>query len=183
MNLADKDGSALRIGVKHTKNMADTLKNVPEIVAAFFVSAQRFAEQMDSLANIPCSAREARSFFAGFLTEKDGDETEATESDKLELSARRLNQVSRLVELFATGKGNNGANLADVFSAITDYYSHESAGGTDDKTKQFASSEFGNGASVKAAAFAVLADDKRIASLMALGAKLLAKADSDEASE
>lgn len=179
MNLADKDGDKLRISVKHTSGMADTLKDVPAIVDAFFVSSQRFAERMNALASIPCSAREARAFFAGFLTEKDNDETDEADDKEIGLSTRKLNIISRLVELFSTGKGNNGQNFADVFSALTDFYSHESAGGSDNVEKQFSSSEFGSGATMKAAAFVVLGDDKRVASLIALGTRLLISADAN----
>ena len=65
------------------------------------------------------------------------------------LSTRVYNAVNESIfPLFVSGKGNKGENLADVFSAFTDYYTHESAGG-DDKMKQFVSSEFGNGATKK----------------------------------
>lgn len=172
MNLADKSNKGLRIVVKHTKGMAAQLADVPAIVDAFFASVQKFTEVMNALALVPITSREARAFFAGLLTDKD-DTEDKTETEVAELSTRRANQVDRLTVLFATGKGNNGQNLADVFSAITDYYSHESAGGSDNVSKQIASSEFGTGQTMKAFAFVVLQDDKRIAALIAQGNTVL----------
>jgi len=49
--------------------------------------------------------------------------------------------------LFQRGAGNNGETLLDAFSAVTDYYSHESSGGADQpgfRMKQTISSEFGS---------------------------------------
>jgi hypothetical protein len=58
--------------------------------------------------------------------------------------------------LFRGGAGNKGLTLADAFSAITDFYSHESAG--EDKSKQFVSSEFGDGARSKREGMAFLTE-------------------------
>lgn len=172
--LNDKDGKKLRISIPHTKNMNAALQDVPEIVDAFFTSAQVFAKTMNDFAAIPISANDAKAFFAGFLAEKDKSQEadDASESDVAEMSTRREGRVDRLLSLFVSGKGNSGANHADLFSAITDYYSHESSGG-DDKEKQIASSMFGNGATMKAAAFAIMKDDARTAKLIAKGHKLL----------
>lgn len=168
------DGKLLRLRIPHTKNMEAKLADVPRIIDAFFTSAQQFAEQMNALAMIPITAADAKNFFAGFLvTGSDGSESEKSESDQVEISTRRMNQIDRLVSLFVSGKGNNGANLADLFSAVTDYYSHESSGG-DDKVKQIASSEFGNGQTMKSLCWAILKDDKRIAATIADGNRILA---------
>lgn len=180
MNLRNEDEETLRIRIKHTSGMPAMLADVPEIIAAYFASVQKFAEVMDALANIPVSEQDARFFFAGFVTSKD-DTSDKSQAEKDELSTRRLNQINRLVELFNTGKGNAGKNYCDVFSAVTDYYSHENSGSekenaTEDearKLKQIASSEFGTGQTMKAYAFAVLQDDKKIAGLIAKGRKVL----------
>lgn len=173
MNLADTDGDKLRITVRHTSGMKAALADVPAIISAFFTSVQKFAEVMNALVQIPISADDARAFFAGFLTDKMDNETgEMNGTEKKEISSRRVNQIARLLELFNTGKGNHGQNLADVFSALTDYYSHENSGG-EDKMKQVASSEFGTGQTMKAFAFAILQDDKRIAQTIANGRRVI----------
>lgn len=177
MNLTDGT-SKLRINIKHTSGMQAMLADVPAIISAFFVTVERFRAVIESLALIPISQADAKAFFVGFLFSKEQTEDTATETDKLEMSSRRSNQVDRLVELFNTGKGNAGLNLADLFSAFTDYYSHESSSG-DDKFRQLASSEFGHGQTMKAAAFAIMQDDKKIATTIALGVKVLAAQKAD----
>lgn len=172
MVLHDTNEKALKIRIPHTKNMNAALADVPAIVDSFFTSAQRFADKMNQLAQIPIAAGDAKAFFAGFLVGADtGDARSAAEQK--EVSGRRQNQIDRLTSLFVSGKGNNGANLADVFSAATDYYSHESSGG-ENPMKQVASSEFGNGAMMKALAWRILLDDKKTAQTIANGQKVLA---------
>lgn len=184
-NLEDTNGKALRIRIPHTKNMMTKLSDVSGIVDSFFLTAQRFAEGMNALALIPISTDNARAFFAGFtMTADNGDDSPKTAKACDEISTRRENQIDRLTELFLTGKGNKGQNHADLFSAITDYYSHESSTkGEDDasKLRQETSSEFGNGQTMKALAWRVLADDTRTALTIAQGAKLLAASASAKA--
>lgn len=173
-NLHDTRNGKLRISIKHTSGMSDQLADVPSIIAAYFTTQETFKKTMDALALIPISEVDARALFVGFLYAKEQLEDDATEADKVEMSGRRRNQADRLVELFKTGKGNAGANLADVFSAATDYYSHESAGGTDNAGRQVASSEFGHGQTMKAAMFALLQDDKKTAKTIETGARVIA---------
>ncbi len=170
--LHDADGKRLSIRIPHTKNMLATLANVPAIIDAFFVSAQKFAEVFHGLSLVPISANDAKAFFTGLLISGDSGEERDTTAE-VELSGRRTNQIDRLTSLFVSGAGNGGANLADVFSAVTDYYSHESSGG-ENKMKQVASSEFGNGQAMKALAWKTLRDDKATAETIALGHKTLA---------
>lgn len=177
MNLNDRDGERLSIRIPHTKNMGAALDDVPAIVDAFFTSAQRFADVMNSLALVPIDEENARNFFAGFLAKKDKaiEADDASESEVAETNTRRMNRITRLVELFVSGKGNGGKNHADVFSALTDFYSHESSGDVS-PLRQMASSEFGNGQTMKATAFAILCDDKKTASTIAHGKAYLANA-------
>lgn len=171
MNLRDEDNKTLRIRVKHTRGMAAILEDVPQIIAAYFVSVQKFMEVMNALQEIPISEADAKAFFAGFLTEKD-DNSDKSQAEKSELSTRRTNQIERLVELFKTGAGNKGQNLSDMFQSVTDFYSHENSGG-DDKLRQLASSEFGTGQTMKAYAFSILQNDKKTAEIIAKGKKVL----------
>lgn len=71
------------------------------------------------------------------------------------LTARGFDKVNRLTELFKSGKGNNGRDMADVVSAVSDYYTHESVRGGD-KAKQFASSEYESGAQLKRDFFSLM---------------------------
>jgi hypothetical protein len=181
MNLVGEDGKAFRVYVKHTSGMADRLQDVPGLIAAYFTTIQKFTETMAKLALIPVSELDAKAFFAAFTTEK-ADDSDKTKAEQSELSTRRRNQIDRLTELFVSGKGNKGQNLADLFSAVTDYYSHENSGqektdANEDearKQRQIASSEFGTGAAMKSYAWSILQDDKKTAGMIAKGHKILA---------
>lgn len=175
MNLQDSENKSFRVEVRHTKNMASMLADVPEMIEAFYATAHKFQTVLNHLGEIPVSGQDARNFFTGFLFEKD----EAAEIDTI--STRRLNQIDRLTILFVSGKGNNGKNLADVFSAVTDFYSHESVNSKGNNVQgQIESSEFGSGAAMKSLAFVILQDDKRISELIAKGATILANHETAE---
>ncbi len=169
-NLQDTDGDTLRIGIKHRPGMAARLANVPAIVGAYYATVEHFRKVMDKLATMPATGKEARAFFAGMLTEGLDMDDNAMAAG---LSGVRRNQVRRMLELFVSGKGNDGNGWDDVFSAVTDYFTHESAGGTDDPMRQEASSEFKTGLTMKARAFALMQDDKAIVAVMERGQKLL----------
>lgn len=174
MNLLDENGKGLRVTVRHTSGMEAALKDIDGIISAYFVSVQKFADTMNAFAQIPITVENARAFFAGFLTDKLSNETaEKSKAETAEISQRKINMIERLTELFQTGKGNAGVNHADLFNAVTDYYSHESSGG-DDKFKQVASSEFGSGAAWKSLAWLILQDDKRTAETIVKGHTVLA---------
>lgn len=153
-----KDGLAGR--VRHTKNAAIGLGNVPAIIEAAMGAQAEFNAIFASLDSMPSNEENARQIFAGFIGKGE------------EMSTRAENTVSRLTSLFSTGKGNRGETLGDVFSAVTDYYSHESSGG-DDKMKQFVSSEFGAGADKKDEFFSLLVDTNTRQTLAAKGANSL----------
>lgn len=134
MNL-ENSGKADR--VKHTKFAKRKLLDIPAKVNAALGAAAEFNRIFTQLEDTPVKVDTAERIFAGFLG---GGE---------EMSTRAVNTVGRLVNLFQVGAGNRGETLGDVFSAVTDYYSHESSGG-DDKMKQWVSSEFGVAADKKA---------------------------------
>ncbi len=123
-NLQNTEGDTLRIGIKHRPGMAARIANIPGVVAAYYATVEHFKTVMDKLASMPCNGQEAQAFFAGLLM--DGEGRKVSEG----LSTVSRNKVDRLVVLFATGKGNHGKDWSDVFQAVTDFYTHESAGPT-----------------------------------------------------
>lgn len=134
-NLRHK-GKNVNVRVRHTKNASIKLENIEEIVAGALGAQAEFKTIFDSLADIKTNEKEARQVFAGFI------------GGGSEMSTRSINTVDRLTGLFNRGAGNKGENRSDIFSACTDYYSHESSGG-ENRMKQFVSSEFGSGANKK----------------------------------
>lgn len=128
--------------VQHSKNMAANLTNVPAIVARAIEMQEEFRGAFLALASRQVSLEEAKALLVSFLCDRDT------------LSTRSFKDAEEMTLLFLKGAGNNGENLADVFSALTDFYSHLSAG--KDAQKQFQSSEFGAGALAKRQALAFL---------------------------
>lgn len=129
-----KDG--LHGRVRHTKNASLGLDNVSAIIEKAMGAQAEFNAIFKTLDETPSTEADAVKLFAGFIGEGEV------------MATRSSNTVDRLTELFKSGKGNRGETLADVFSAVTDYYSHESSGG-EDRLKQFTSSEFGSAAEKK----------------------------------
>ena len=129
--------------VQHSKNMAAKLENVPAIVAAALEAQEEFRSQFLKMHSTLVTLEQAKGLIVSFLC------------DGSKLSTRSFNDSEEITRLFVKGAGNKGETLADVFSALTDFYSHFSAG--EDKEKQFQSSEFGAGALAKQQAMAFLA--------------------------
>jgi hypothetical protein len=163
--IASEKAQAVRARMKHTKNVMERLENVPEIVSGFHGAQMMFKMEMERLAKEQVSVDDANALFAGFLL--------GNESADKPLSTRRENQVDRLVHLFRKGAGNGGENRADAFSAFTDYYTHENAGG-DNIMRQVVSSEYGDGAARKQEAWNMLRDEKKFSATLARGQQVLA---------
>ena len=87
-----------------------------------------------------------------------------------------MNTVNRMGELFLSGRGNRGETLADAFSAVTDYYTHESSGGTN-VMRQVMSSEYGAGNQNKQDFWQVVRNPEARLATTEIGEELLANAD------
>lgn len=128
--------------IPHTKNMKARLSDLPAIIAKALEMQDEFKNEFLKMAGRTVTLEQAKGIIVSFLC------------DKNKLSTRSFNDSEQIATLFVKGDGNHGENLADVFSAFTDFYSHFSAG--EDKEKQFQSSEFGAGAVAKRDAFQFL---------------------------
>jgi hypothetical protein len=87
-----------------------------------------------------------------------------------DLSARSRNNVEEVFNLFKTGAGNSGENRLDLFSALTDYYTHSNSGRG--MQAQFVSSEFGTGSKMKARAFSALTSPGEFERIVRRGSEL-----------
>lgn len=123
--------------IKHTQNMPERLANIPQVITEALTVQREFANDFLQLHSATIEKQNMHSLFVAFV------------ASGTTLSTRAHNIAEKLVELFVNGKGNAGKTLADGFSAITEYYTHFSAGKSEDKSKQFVSSEFGDGAKSK----------------------------------
>lgn len=160
-----KKGKDMSLSLKHTKNALLKIENMGKAIENHIGVAAEFRHAMDSFEAVSCDEENARKVFSGVLAPD-------TFERELKVSTRLTNQVDRLAQLFNGGAGNSGRNLADVFNAATDYYSHESSGGND-RMKQFVSSEFGAGQRNKDAFFSVLSDADLLSTTKARGEKVM----------
>ena len=139
-NAAMQDKSGLfRFKVRHSKNMIAGIENMEKGIESFIGVAKQFKHAMQVAAEIPVKRKEVSEAFTGWIMKSNKDKVIPTQS---------RNRIERLTELFSTGEGNKGETLLDAFSAVTDFYSHESSGGKDKdnfRMKQNESSHFGAG--------------------------------------
>ncbi len=145
---------------RHTKNIVGRLPAMSEVIKTAILAQESFAIAFEKMASTPITGDQAIQLFTGFVAEP----------GKEKISTRAANIIAKLVDLFRTGKGNRGESLADVFSATTDYYTHESAGGTKNLARQFQSSEFGTGQDRKAEMFGLLAEPADVETAVKRGA-------------
>lgn len=144
----DQDNDQIAIIRKHTKNLQITLPEISKLIDKAIGVQAEFQIALESLANIPCQQNKAEKIYTGFVSPPEAEK----------LSSRGRGIVDNLLSLFTRGKGNKGENMADLFSGVTDYYSHESAG--ENRWKQFVSSEFGAGANRKSEFWKACQPDK-----------------------
>ncbi len=156
---SDENGNAR---LRHSKNAVAKLPGISDIINRAVGLRAEFYAALRTLEKSITTAKRAERIFAAFEASKDAEEL-AT------ITKRRVND---LMLLFFSGRGNAGSNLLDVFSAITDYYTHSNTGA--DNQRQWESSEYGVGAARKRMAFKLLTDGAMLQAAEVRGEKLLA---------
>ena len=144
-NLYDTNNKAVNVKIPHTKNAPDRIDNMPDIISAAIYVQEKFVSQFKNLVAEKANDNDVLNWFTGFLVPEGSEK----------ISTKTQNVIERLFWLYKNGNGNEGQNWSDVFSAITDYYTHESSGGSN-LWKQFVSSEFGVGGTKKQAAWTAI---------------------------
>lgn len=158
--------SDVDVRVFHRGDVEVKLTNMAEIIDAHIGTQAQYKAEFERLMSIDIDTTNARSLFAGWSLRNDKEK---------ELSTRGLNKINRLTELFVSGAGNSGKNRADAFSAVTDYYTHESTRNRGANVgSQFVSSEFGLGRMAKQNFWDVIRDDNEVKDYINVGAKALA---------
>jgi hypothetical protein len=157
--------AGLIMAVKKTKFSELKLADFSKAMKAMLMNQKEFAAAFENLGLIKVDENTAREFFVGLVG-----------TPNKPLATRTENIVDRLVSLFKHGKGNEGKDFADVFSAVTDYYTHEAASGAGDdaaKWKNFVSSEFGAGQKAKENAWIILNNTKQRNTIVEIGRQIL----------
>ena len=158
--------SDIDIRVFHRGNVELKISNIAEIIDAHLGNQAEYKAEFERLMNIDIKPTDARNLFAGWTLRNDNEKS---------ITPRGINKINRLSELFATGKGNEGKNRADAFSAVTDFYTHESTRGSGANVgNQFVSSEFGIGRTAKQNFWNVIRSDYDVDFFSNIGKKALA---------
>ena len=155
--------------VKHSKDVIAHLDNIVEIIDAYAGTQAKFKAEFERLMNEPMKTDKARDLFAGWMVRSTGGNQER------DLGPKTLSKVNRLTDLFQIGKGNTGNNRADAFSAVTDYYTHESTRNSGKNVaRQVFSSDYGLGRVAKSSFWNVIRNDDSVNAFAASGKKALA---------
>lgn len=137
MTLGDFCGE-FRFKLKHTATISQKIVNMEEAINALCGVNAQFNQAMKEASEMPIAKDDFEPLVTGFLLRSEKAQGKA-------LTTRTKNAANRIATLgIVAGKGNDGETLLDVFSGATDYYSHESAGGTDEE-KQDLSAFNGSG--------------------------------------
>jgi hypothetical protein len=154
--------------IRHTKNAAIALENLPELVNAILTGRIQFKEVMEYLASCKVDSNEALAMAAGYF---------CLESGSPKLSTRSLNTATAIVDLFANGKGNNGKTLYDLANGATEYWTSGDGVGrnANDIAKSY-KAEFGMAADHKSRFVELLADESRRNTAKEMGKEALAEA-------
>ena len=159
------NNSEVDVRVFHRGDVELKVSNMAEIIDAHLGCQALYKAEFERLMKIDITPSNARNLINGWSLRKDKDK---------DISTRGLNKVNRMTELFVSGKGNSGKNRADAFSAVTDFYTHESTRSRGANVgSQFVSSEFGLGRMAKQDFWNVIRSNDRIAALSKVGEKAL----------
>ncbi len=159
LQMALKEGAAI---VKHTKNMELSLARIPNLIEEALTVHREFSQDFLMLHNHAITMGDAEAFLASFLA---GQKAE-------KIATVSFNRVAEIHALFVRGKGNAGQTRADLFSGITEYFTHY-ANANKSEVAKLASSEFGSGAERKRDAIRALVKDETVAEAIEKGRKLL----------
>jgi hypothetical protein len=167
MNL--EGNQEIKCKVKHSKDVIARLDNIVEIIDAYVGTQAKFKAEFERLMNEPMKTDKARNLFTGWMIRSTGGNQER------DLGPKTLTKVNRITELFESGRGNVGENRADAFSAVTDYYTHESTRNSGKNVaRQVFSSDYGLGRMAKSSFWNVIRNDDSVNAYVSNGKKALA---------
>jgi hypothetical protein len=135
------DGTKFHAAIKHTSGMKAALADVPVLVESYLSGNEKLFKTLGAFSVFPVTAEMAENYFAAFI----GRDGKGELTDKTKLSTRSAGIVETLKGLHVRGKGNKGETALDLFSAVTEYFTHYSAGKSENALKQYTSSEAGDG--------------------------------------
>jgi hypothetical protein len=132
---------------KHTKMIELNVQRLIDAIDQFVGTSAYFKNLLQEAHETSCSRDEARAWLTGI----EGRNTDA-------MSNGLKQKTARMVELFDSGRGNQGRTRLDAFSALTDFHSNESSNRKGEDA-QYLTSEWGTSAQVKTLAVSRFKED------------------------
>lgn len=158
-------GDVFRTRVAHREGIEEQLLDVQAAIQNFIAGQERFKTNFKYLDGVSINQDSALAVIVAWLARNQPIER---------LSARMLDKAQKIHTLFNKGAGNSGDTLADLFSAVTDFYTHNSsAGNGKNKLLQFYNSEFGPGMTAKQSFWETLLDEDLLINYKQKGFDLL----------
>lgn len=145
--MASSANTGIRERVRHTKNAMLKFPAIAKLIDQAVGVQAKFQREFEQLSQQSISKDSAVGWMTGFVFDRAGDKKD---------TPQKRDRIDQLVHLFEAGRGNIGETRADVFSAITEFYTHHQGR---DKNKQFFTSEYGSGATHKRVALDKLVDN------------------------
>ena len=127
--------------VKHTKNLQSGIEGLIESIQGFTHQSEIVKRNLAKYHQRKVGNDEARAWFTAI---ESGNLKEVTNGAK--------QKVARLMELYESGRGNQGETQLDVLSAYTEFYTHESSNRKEEGS-QYIASEWGTSATKKSQVF------------------------------
>ena len=149
----------IRYRVRHTKNADQKLPQIAGLIDKAVGVQATFQIAFEELSHKEVTTDQARVWLTGFENRKQVSD-----------STQKKNRVEQMIHLFESGKGNAGENKADLFSAVTEYYTHETS---KNSRSNYYNSEFGRGSESKREAFFAVTDREGFEKTMSRGQSVI----------
>lgn len=159
LNLSLSDKGFMDLSVKHTSGAKVAFDRMAETVQTYLQTKGQAYADLTKLAEMPMSSQTAENLLAGFVF------------DKVAVAGRAANQGTRMLDLFATGKGNKGQTRYDLLNGVTEFYTHET--NPDNRGKAMSSNMLGTYGERKTEMLDILLSDDVLNDMAARGAAML----------
>jgi hypothetical protein len=152
--------------IMHTKNADLAMVNLPDLVNAILKGRADLKEVMEYLETCKVDQNDALAMASGYFA--------ITTNNDINLSARSMNAATEIATLFGRGIGCKGETLYDLANGATEYWtSGEGTGKKGTTGSRLYRSSMGSAADHKEAFVALLADEDRRKTALALGKEAL----------
>jgi len=127
INYIQKEANRSAYGVRHTKNWKGRLEEAKFAVMLAIENLKEFRNVADKLDSKRMTANQCRGFACQLFPDPEAKAKPGLTVKKDEpviLSSKLINRREKIVDLFVTGAGNQGASRWDALNAVTEFFQH-----------------------------------------------------------